>query len=85
MATKFHFSSNWTSRVRGGNGHELVVEALRLVAGHGDVAGHGVPADAGQPAGGADADALADVVEDGDDTARNGALIEGDTAVPETL
>src|SRR5262249_48939514 len=66
LATKFHFSSNWTSRVRGGNGHELIVEALRLVAGHGDVAGDGVPADAGQPAGGADACALADVVEDGD-------------------
>ena len=41
---KFHFSSNWTSRVRGGKGHEFVVEALGLVAGEGEIAGDGVRA-----------------------------------------
>src|SRR3954447_2316213 len=66
LATKFHFSSNCASRVRGGKGHQLVVQPFGLVAGEGDVAGDGAPGDAGQPAGGADARALADVVEDGD-------------------
>src|SRR5262245_46311940 len=66
LATKLHFSSNWTSRVAGGKGHQLVVQALGLVAGQGEVAADGVPRDPGQPAGGADAAALAGVVEDGD-------------------
>src|SRR3954452_16308537 len=66
LATKFHFSSNWTSRVRGGKIHEFIVEVLGLVAGFGEEARDGVPGDAGQAAGGADADALADVVQDRD-------------------
>src|SRR3954469_14891849 len=66
LATKFHFSSNWTSRVRGGKIHELVVEAFGLVAGEGEEARDGVPGDAGQPAGGADAAPLAQVVQDRD-------------------
>src|SRR3954468_10048317 len=67
LATKFHFSSNWTSRVRGGKSHEFVVVEFGLVAGAGEVAGDGVPGDAGEATGGAEAAALADVVEDGDD------------------
>src|SRR3954447_21223329 len=66
LATKFHFSSNWTSRVRGGKIHEFVVEVLGLVAGEGEEARDGVPGDAGEPAGGADAAPLAEVVQDGD-------------------
>jgi hypothetical protein len=40
---------------------------LGLVAGKGEVAGDGIPGDASEATGGADAAALADVVEDGDD------------------
>src|SRR5205814_8273460 len=65
LAMKLHFSSNWTSRVRGGKSHELVVEVLGLAAGEGDVSGDGVPGDPGEAGGGADAAALAEVVEDG--------------------
>src|SRR5262249_37475091 len=64
--TKFHFSSNWTSQVRGGKSHQLVVEEFGLVAGPGEVARDGVPGDAGEPAGGADADALAEMAQNGD-------------------
>ena len=67
LATKFHFSSNWTSRVLGGKRHEFVVAVFGLLAGEAEVARDGVPGDAGQAAGGADAAALAEVVEDGDD------------------
>src|SRR5215203_2540368 len=66
LATKLHFSSNWTSRVRGGKGHELVVQAFGLLAGEGDVPGDCVPGDHREAGGGADAAAFADVVEDGD-------------------
>ena len=69
MPTKFHLSSNGTSRVSGGRSHEVVVEILGLVAGEGDVAGYGVPGDAGGARSGAEAAALADVPEDGDDLA----------------
>src|ERR1019366_10743395 len=67
LPTKFHFSSNWTSRVSGGKSHEFVVVKLGLVAGKGEVAGDGIPGDASEATGGAGAAALADVVEDGDD------------------
>jgi hypothetical protein len=40
--TKDHFSSNWTSRVRGGKAHEFVVGVVGLLAGHADQAGNGV-------------------------------------------
>src|SRR5262245_36224076 len=66
LPTKFHFSSNWTSRVRGGKSHELVVEVLGLGAGFGEEARDGVPGGAGEAAGGADAAPLAEVLEDGD-------------------
>jgi hypothetical protein len=64
LATKAHFSSNWTSRVRGGKGHEFVVELLGVVAGAGAEAGDGVAVDADEAAGLADADALGDVGQD---------------------
>src|SRR3954469_13719401 len=65
LATKFHFSSNWASRVLGGKSHEFVVEEFGLVAGFGEVARDGVPGDAGQPTGGADAAPLPEVFQDG--------------------
>src|SRR5271166_4557778 len=52
---------------RRGNSHELVVELFGLVARAGEVACYGVPGDPGEATGGADAAALAEVVEDGDD------------------
>src|SRR5712691_12484407 len=66
LATKFHFSSNWTSRLRGGKSHEFVVKVLGLVAGFGEVARNGVPGDPCEAAGGADADALFEVLQDRD-------------------
>src|SRR3982751_3958076 len=34
LATKAHLSSNWSSRVRGGEGDQLVVEVAGVLAGH---------------------------------------------------
>jgi len=65
LATKAHFSSNWTSRVLGGKGHEFVVELLGMVPGPLAVADHGVLIDADQPPGLAHATALDEVVQDG--------------------
>src|ERR1019366_7487372 len=67
LPMKFHFSSNWTSRVSGGKSHEFVVVKLGLVAGKGEVAGDGVTRDTGEARRGADPVARADMVEDGDD------------------
>src|SRR5215207_8981115 len=66
LATKVHFSSNWTSRVLGGKSHELVVEELGLVAGLGEEARDGGSGDSREAAGGADATSFAKVVQDGD-------------------
>jgi hypothetical protein len=66
LPTKAHFSSNWTSRVRGGKSHEGVVELLGVVASPGAEAGDGVAMDADQAAGLADADAFGDVGQDRD-------------------
>lgn len=66
MATKAYSSSNWTSRVRGGSGDQLVVQARRMGPGLAAVAGDGLPIDADEPARLADAVALGDVVEDRD-------------------
>jgi len=66
LATKDHFSSNWTSVVRGGKGDQLVVGEPGVVAGLADVAGHGVAVDPHQSLGLADAAAIGDVLQDGD-------------------
>src|SRR5579862_974509 len=67
LPTKAHFSSNWTSRVRGGNGYQFVVQSAGVLAGQEAVADDGVLVDADQAAGLADAAPLGDVVQDGDD------------------
>ena len=65
MATKDHFSSNWTSWVEGGKGHEFVVGLPGVRAGPQGVADDGVLIDAGQAGGLADAAAVLEVLEDG--------------------
>jgi hypothetical protein len=67
LPTNDHFSSNWTSRVAGGKGHELVVELPGVVPGPQAVANDGVLVHADQPAGLAYADPLGNVVQHGDD------------------
>jgi hypothetical protein len=66
LATKDHFSSNWSSVVRGGEGDQLVVGRPGVVAGLAGVSGHGVTVDAHEPLGLADAAALGEMIEDGD-------------------
>jgi hypothetical protein len=75
LATNDHFSSNCTSRVVGGKGHEFVVELLGLLARQQAQAGHGARVHADQAAGLAHAAALGDVVQDGHD------LVGGQVAV----
>src|SRR4051812_27988329 len=61
LATKFHFSSNRTSRLLGGKSHEVVVEEFRLIAGEGEEARDGGSGDSREAAGGADATSFAEV------------------------
>src|SRR4029450_3302734 len=49
------FPSNWTSRVRGGKSHELVVSVVGMTAGDAGQSDDGVAVDADQAAGGAEA------------------------------
>jgi hypothetical protein len=64
LATKAHFSSNWTSVVRGGNRHEFVVGGFGVLAGDPAVAGDGVGVHPAEPAGLADAAPFGDVLQD---------------------
>jgi hypothetical protein len=78
LPTNDHFSSNWTSRVLGGKGHEFVVELGGVLAGQQAVADDGVGTDPGEAAGLADAAALGDVLEDGHDLVlREAGVIQG--------
>jgi hypothetical protein len=80
LPTKAHFSSNWTSRVRGGNGYQFVVESAGVFAGQQAVTDNGVLVDADQTAGLADAAPLGDVVQDRDDLAvRQSGVEQGRT------
>jgi hypothetical protein len=65
LATKDHFSSNWSSVVRGGEGDQLVVGRRGVVAGLAGVAGHRVAVDPHQAFGLADAAPLFEVLENG--------------------
>jgi hypothetical protein len=64
LATNAHFSSDWTSRVRAGNGHQLVVEIAGLRAGQTAQATDRAAVHLAQPAGLAGASALGDVLQD---------------------
>ena len=76
LATKDHFSSNWTSVVVGGKSHELVVELAGVAAGEPGVAGDGLAVDFRQPGRLAGADALGEVLEDGECLAVGEAGVE---------
>src|SRR3954447_4960056 len=66
LPTKDHFSSNWTSWVEGGKGHEFVVAISGVLAGLSGVADDGVLVHAHQAGGLADAAAVLQVLEDGE-------------------
>jgi hypothetical protein len=66
LKTNDHFSSNWTSWVLGGNGHEFLVELLSVGAGQAAVADDRVGGDPDLPRRGADAVAVGDVPEQRD-------------------
>jgi hypothetical protein len=63
LATKAHFSSNWTSRVSGGKGHDLVVGVLGMLAGQDGQPGDGVLADPYQPCGLSGTTAIGEVLQ----------------------
>src|SRR5206468_9492173 len=65
LATNPHFSSTWTSRVRGGKRHEFIVKRLGVGSGECQVAGHGVLVDLDQAAGGPGPAAFPEVLQDG--------------------
>ncbi len=64
LKTKAHFSSSWTSRVRGGKSHELVLSVVGMPAGGAGESYDGVAVDADEAPGGSHAAALAEVLED---------------------
>jgi hypothetical protein len=66
LATKAHFSSNRTWRVRGGSCDQCVVGRRRVPPGLAAVAGHRVAMDAHEPLGLAGAAPLGDVLRYGD-------------------
>src|SRR6266850_7198569 len=76
LATKAHFSSNWTSAVLGGKGHQLVVEGFGVVADESGVPGDGVGVDPGEPGGLAGADPLGHVRQDVVDLPRRETGVE---------
>src|SRR5512142_980116 len=75
LPTNDHFSSNWTSRVRGGKSHELVVSVVGMLSGDAGQSADGVGIDADHPSGGADAAALVEVLKHGE------GLLFGEMAV----
>jgi hypothetical protein len=63
LATKAHFSSNWTSRVRGGKHDQFVVEVAGVLSGQSAVATDRVAVHFAEPPGLADATPLGDVLQ----------------------
>src|SRR5262245_16431508 len=76
LATKDHFSSNWTSVVRGGKPDEFVVGGPGVLAGDPAVARDRVGGDAAGPAGLPHAAALGDVLQDRVDLLRGEPGVE---------
>jgi hypothetical protein len=64
LPTKDHFSSNWTSRVRGGEGDQFVVEVAGVLAGDLAQTADGAAVHLAESAGLADAAPLGDVLQD---------------------
>jgi hypothetical protein len=76
LAAKAHFSSNWTSRVRGGKRDQLVVEVAGVLSGDPAQAADGAAVHLAEPAGLADATPLGDVFQDRCDLLRRQSGIE---------
>jgi hypothetical protein len=82
LATKDHFSSNWTSRVRGGKGDQLVVQVAGVLAGGSAQAADGAPIHLAEPAGLADTAPLGDVLQDRFDLLRGQPSVEQGRPLP---
>jgi hypothetical protein len=67
LATKAYFSSNWPSRVRGGNHDQIVVQVVGLLAAQSAVTADGVTVHPAEASGLADATPLVEMVHDGVD------------------
>src|SRR3954452_19623981 len=65
LATKAHFSSNWASRVRGGNRDQFVVQVAGVLAAQSAVTAYGVTVHPAEASGLADATPLVEVLHDG--------------------
>jgi hypothetical protein len=76
LATKDHFSSNWASRVRGGNLDQFVVEVVGVLASDPAQAADGAAIDLAKPAGLPDAAPLGDVLQDRFDFLRRQSGVE---------
>jgi hypothetical protein len=76
LATNDHFSSNWASRVRGGNRDQLVVEVVGVIVGDPAQAADGAAIDLAEPAGLSDAAPLGDVLQDRFDFLRRQSGVE---------
>jgi hypothetical protein len=82
LATKDHFSSNWTSRVLGGKSHELVVEFLGLLARQKAKAHHRILIHADQTAGLPHPTAFRNVLEQRHDLVLGQATVEQRRSFP---
>jgi hypothetical protein len=81
LATKDHFSSNWTSRVVGGKSHEVVVEVLGVPTGLEGEADDRVLVHSRQAAGLADANPFLEVGQDRDGLVVGQAAVEQGSAL----
>jgi hypothetical protein len=76
LATNDHFSSNWASRVRGGNRDQLVVEVAGMLASDPTQAADGAAIDLAEPTRLADAAPLGDMLQDRFDLLRRQSRVE---------
>src|SRR4029079_17484104 len=67
LATKAHFSSNWTSRVRGGKSDQFVVQLAGVFTGSSAQATDRAAVHFAEPSGLAHATSFGDVLQDGFD------------------
>jgi hypothetical protein len=82
LNTNDHFSSNWTSWVRGGKSHELVVELLGVLADPSGVADHRVGGHSDLPGRGSDPVAVGQVPDHVDGLVRGQATAEKGGPLP---